>query len=139
MAQVANTCGTDMAKLADAMANLPSGKNKLPKPVPKMEHDDGVAIYDFDPNATVPTSGNGDRYEKKIFLPYDMVLKTFSPKLDLITEDLFRNHFWSEILKNKYFDLRKSTKFISINFQIKSSKRVLFAFSNFYLKFDLNV
>ena len=81
MAQVANTCGTDMAKLADAMANLPSGKNKLPKPVPKMEHDDGVAIYDFDPNATVPTSGNGDRYEKTISFLYICSLRHFRPSL----------------------------------------------------------
>lgn len=60
MAQVANTCGTDMAKLADAMANLPSGKNIIPIPK-KVEQDDGMAIYAFDPNATVPVSGNGDR------------------------------------------------------------------------------
>jgi len=106
MAQVANTCGTDMAKLADAMANLPSGKNIVPKPT-KVEQDDGMAIYAFDPNATVPVSGNGDsgdELEDIYAFPSEYVMPpTAKPVAPIRKTTIMKREKIDEIMSTKSF------------------------------------
>lgn len=108
MNQVANTCGTDMTKLAAALAEMEDGNNKshLPKPTPRIEDEDGLAIYDFDPSQVVePAGDSGDELDDIYSFPSEYIMPPTSnkPTPPIRSNTIAKRAKLDEIMATKYF------------------------------------